>query len=57
MISPGSGTRPVCFLASEPFRTPSIWRSIHHTPGIPSIIHSIAFLNSEPRGNHCRAKK
>lgn len=57
MISPGCGTFPSCFLANEPFFTPSICRSIHHIPGIPNIIHNIAFLNSEPRGNHWRNKK
>ena len=53
----GSGTLPSCFFAREPFFTPSICKSIHHMPGIPSIIHSMAFLNSDPRGNHCRKRK
>ena len=57
IISEGSGTRPSRFFAKEPFFTPSICRSIHHTPGMPSIIHNIAFLSSEPRGNHCRKRK
>lgn len=57
IMSEGSGTRPSCFFANEPFLTPSIWRSIHHIPGMPSINHSIAFLNRGPRGNHCRNKK
>ncbi len=26
-------------------------------PGVPNIIHSRAFLSSDPRGNHCRKKK
>jgi len=53
----GSGTRPSCFFASEPFLTPSICRSIHHMPGMPNIIHSMAFLTSDPSGNHCRNRK
>ena len=57
MIFDGSGTLPSCFLARDPFFTPSICRSIHHMPGIPNIIHSIAFLNREPSGNHCRNRK
>jgi len=57
MMSEGPGTRPSCFFANEPFLTPSIWRSIHHMPGIPNIIHNIAFLNRDPRGNHCRKRK
>lgn len=57
IISHGSGTRPSCFFAREPFFTPSICKSIHHTPGIPSIIQRMAFLTSEPSGNHCRTTK
>lgn len=57
IMSEGSGTRPSCFFAKEPFFTPSICRSIHHTPGIPNIIQRIAFLDSEPSGNHWRMRK
>jgi len=57
IISPCCGTRPWCFFASEPFLTPSICKSIHHMPGIPSIIHRIAFLTNDPSGNHCRNRK
>ena len=57
MTFEGWGTRPSCFFASDPFLTPSICRSIHHIPGMPSIIQSIAFFGSEPSGNHCRKRK
>jgi len=57
MMFDGCGTLPSCFFAREPFLTPSIWRSIHHMPGIPSIIHSIAFFNNDPSGNHCKTRK
>ncbi len=57
MTSAGSGTRPSGFFAREPFLTPSICRSIHHKLGMPNIIHSIAFLKSDPSGNHCRKRK
>ena len=53
----GWGTRPSCFFARDPFLTPSICKSIHHIPGIPSIIHSMAFFGNEPSGNHCRKRK
>lgn len=57
MTFEGSGTRPSCFFAKEPFLTPSICKSIHHIPGIPRIIQSMAFFTSDPRGNHCRKMK
>jgi len=57
ITSGGCGTLPSCFFASEPFLTPSICKTIHHMPGIPSIIHSSAFFTSDPRGNHCRKRK
>ena len=40
-----------------PLRTPSICRSIHHTPGTPSMDHRQAFLPSEPIGSHWRTMK
>ena len=40
-----------------PFLTPSIWRSIHQTPGTPSISHKEAFLPKDPIGSHCKTKK
>ena len=40
-----------------PFLTPSIWRSIHQTPGTPSMSHSEAFLPKDPIGSHCKTKK
>jgi hypothetical protein len=57
IIFDGSGTLPSCFFANEPFFTPSICRSIHHIPGIPNIIHNIAFFTSDPSGNHWRKRK
>ena len=57
MTLDGEGTRPSCFLASDPFLTPSICRSIHQIPGVPNIVHSIAFLKSDPSGNHCSMRK
>lgn len=40
-----------------PRLTPSIWRSIHHMPGVPIIDHSAAFLPIAPMGSHCRKRK
>lgn len=57
ITSGGCGTLPSCFCASEPFLTPSICNTIHHMPGMPSIIQSIAFFTRDPSGNHCRNKK
>lgn len=53
----GPGTRWALPLARDPFLTPSICRSIHHIPGMPRIIHNMAFFASEPRGIHCRKRK
>ena len=57
IMLPGNGTLPSCFVASDPFLTPSICKSIHHIPGIPSIIQSIAFFKRIPSGNHWRKRK
>ena len=40
-----------------PFLTPSIWRSIHQTPGTLSMSHNEAFLPKDPIGSHCKTKK
>ena len=48
---------PRCVQCSNPLRTPSICRSIHHIPGTPSMDHNEAFLPMAPIGSHCRKKK
>ena len=53
----GAGTRCAFPLASDPFLTPSICRSIHQIPGIPSISHNKAFFASDPSGSHWRKTK
>ena len=35
-----------------PLRTPSTCRSIHHTPGMPSTHHWLAFRRTPPAGIH-----
>ena len=38
---------------TDPLRTPSTCRSIHHTPGIPKMHHRFAFRKIPPAGVHC----
>jgi hypothetical protein len=51
MMLPGLGKRSWCF-ASDPLLTPSICRSTHQIPGIPSIVHKAAFFIKEFTGSH-----
>lgn len=44
-------------VVTHPLRTPSTCKSTHHTPGIPSISHSAAYLIAWPTGIHSKKQK